>query len=504
MWDLVDDLLENPDESDTSKMKDPALCRAAGDTVDPCRFERSGTGCSSECQSYTCEADDVITAEKVAIAKQRAQWVTEYLNDMLYVTSVNESIDFSSDTSAQRCYNWDKGNSSMDLSDVFVHDNTDVVVLMTMHKSQDGVAGYASCGKYDDSNRCIVGNFNWCPDQVDVTNTLDTNVIQYERSTFLHEVMHVLGCCSGDQFIDENGAQRGSGNRPYEDTNYDTGADGFSKAVRMFTSERVLKTARTQWGCEDLQGVPLEDVPLGAGSHWEARVLGSEVMSYGSGSGEQYLSDITLAYLEDSGHFIASRNYFTGDQFTPNNNVYLDNYTYAKGGRLLEATGAGISKGSITAIAEFFGWAESRDVGVAKIRSPGHLRWGSKRGCDFFEKRPQISWDSTYICESSTDAGCTGDNRMSARCSIKQWSVSSQFSCLRSGNCPTSNTETPDLPLEYRYLDEHANNGGYNNAMDYVPVRVGYSNCLDKKPLTSGSQGVAGNASIDFSGLFGM
>ena len=141
---------------------------------------------------------------------------------------------------------------------------------------------------------------------------------------------------------------------------------------------------------------------------------------------------------------------------------------------------------------------------MAKIRSPGHLRWGSKRGCDFFEKRPQISWDSTYICESSTDAGCTGDNRMSARCSIKQWSVSSQFSCLRSGNCPTSNTETPDLPLEYRYLDEHANNGGYNNAMDYVPVRVGYSNCLDKKPLTSGSQGVAGNASIDFSGLFGM
>ena len=52
MWDLVDDLLENPDESDTSKMKDPALCRAAGDTVDPCRFERSGSGCSSSCQSY--------------------------------------------------------------------------------------------------------------------------------------------------------------------------------------------------------------------------------------------------------------------------------------------------------------------------------------------------------------------------------------------------------------------------------------------------------------------
>ena len=47
-------------------------------------------------------------------------------------------------------------------------------------------------------------------------------------------------------------------------------------------------------------GMPLEDQPLGKGAHWEARLAGSEFMSYGSGSGETYVSDLTLAYFEDT------------------------------------------------------------------------------------------------------------------------------------------------------------------------------------------------------------
>jgi hypothetical protein len=65
---------------------------------------------------------------------------------------------------------------------------------------------------------------------------------------------------------------------------------------------QVLAVARAQFGCPTLEGVPLEDVPIVGGytAHWEARVLGPEVMSYGSGSGETYLSDLTLAFLEDT------------------------------------------------------------------------------------------------------------------------------------------------------------------------------------------------------------
>jgi len=263
----------------------------------------------------------------------------------------------------------------------------------------------------------------------------------------------------------------------------------------------------------------------------------------GTSSGEPYMSDLTFAYLEDSGHFVAARNYINGDRYTANNNAYLDNYTYAKGGRFLEATGAGISVGGLSKIAEFFGWTYSRESRESYLRTPGQLRWGAKKGCDFFQKKASISWPDSYVCKTNANAGCTADNRMSARCSVKEWSsVESRYSCLSSGNCPNVNSESPNLPSEYRHIDGSATAGGYNNAMDYVrlllflslslslvfhththththssrfarlthgtrhipqvPVRVGYWSCLDKKPLTASSQGVAGNQSVDFSGLF--
>ncbi len=65
---------------------------------------------------------------------------------------------------------------------------------------------------------------------------------------------------------------------------------------------QVLATIREQFNCSSMTGLPLEDVPIvgGYSSHWEARVMGPELMSYGSSSGEVYLSDVTLAFLEDT------------------------------------------------------------------------------------------------------------------------------------------------------------------------------------------------------------
>lgn len=67
--------------------------------------------------------------------------------------------------------------------------------------------------------------------------------------------------------------------------------------------------AREQFGCPNLKGIPLEDLPLsgGAGAHWEARVMGPEVMAYGFGTGEIIVSDITLAFLEDTGVWACMR-----------------------------------------------------------------------------------------------------------------------------------------------------------------------------------------------------
>ena len=51
-----------------------------------------------------------------------------------------------------------------------------------------------------------------------------------------------------------------------------------------------------------MSGLALEDVPIPGGYavHWEARLMGPELMSYGTGTGETYISDVTLAFLEDT------------------------------------------------------------------------------------------------------------------------------------------------------------------------------------------------------------
>ena len=45
---------------------------------------------------------------------------------------------------------------------------------------------------------------------------------------------------------------------------------------------------------------------IGYGSHWETRVTGPEVLAYGENTGESYISDLTLAFIEDLGFFIAN------------------------------------------------------------------------------------------------------------------------------------------------------------------------------------------------------
>ncbi len=52
--------------------------------------------------------------------------------------------------------------------------------------------------------------------------------------------------------------------------------------------------------------MPLEDVPLGQNAHWEARLMGPDVMSYGLGSGESYVSDMTLMFFNDTNQYIVN------------------------------------------------------------------------------------------------------------------------------------------------------------------------------------------------------
>lgn len=216
--------------------------------------------------------------------------------------------------------------------------------------------------------------------------------------------------------------------------------------------------------------------------------------SYGFASGEAYLSDLTLAFLEDT-------------------NQYAANYTLA--GRLLPPS-ANPDGGALLSFLQTTS-AASNDISDdlnLKVRGPGYLRWGREAGCKFLFNKPDPleneAWPSSYTCMDTADYGCTPDNRMSALCNLKDWNaVSSQsYSCCRESECPNggsrchSNSMYPSLPSEMRYFGVSSIKGGYSDSMDYAPVQVGYWNCQDIKPSSSKTQYSEGNTSLDFSKVF--
>eukprot|EP00758_Cryptobia_borreli_P015904 Tbor_TRINITY_DN6064_c1_g1::TRINITY_DN6064_c1_g1_i2::g.10459::m.10459 len=75
------------------------------------------------------------------------------------------------------------------------------------------------------------------------------------------------------------------------------------KKVLYFKSSKVVEKARKQFNCPTLKGPELEDEGgSGSGSsHWERRNHMDDIMS--GISGTRYLTPITLAVMEDSGHY---------------------------------------------------------------------------------------------------------------------------------------------------------------------------------------------------------
>lgn len=79
----------------------------------------------------------------------------------------------------------------------------------------------------------------------------------------------------------------------------------FVCVFNVFTYSCAPSRMNRQFGCDTLDGVEVEDGggPGSAGSHWEKRLLGYEVMT-ASASKRPALSMFTLALFEDSGWVI--------------------------------------------------------------------------------------------------------------------------------------------------------------------------------------------------------
>ena len=355
--------------------------------------------------------------------------------------------------------------------------------------------GYASCEQYDQRGRCTVAHFNWVPNYVGGPSKTNSDVtIQAEMYTALHEMLHVLGfmgpgaTVASSPFLDPvTGAHRTTGVYAVEPDP----AFGGMKVRTVMTTPRVVNFTRTYLNCTTATGFPLEDLPLGKGVHWESRVAGPELMSYGLNSGQVYLSDLTLGFLEDT-------------------NQYIVDYSVAG---LIHNTSTQDDYRSLTFLA-------SKNAGDSAYvppppPPPGRLRWAFNEGCSFLNGHPR-GWPADHTCAKTGLLTCTPDGFMAATCyasaaygftNYESYGGYDQTSGVGAQLTSGPNVGLPSW-LAFYQSDAAAaaavgaasaaatSVGGYQASMDYVPVPVGYWSCIyaDASSQNSSQAGDTGSA----------
>lgn len=127
----------------------------------------------------------------------------------------------------------------------------------------------------------------------------DEVALDYMSWLGVHEVTHILAFNEGlyEDFRDKNQQKLG-----VENIMMKTQING--SEVTLIKTPEVLEMARKHFGCDTLEGVPLEyNGGLGtAGAHWSKRYMNTDYM-IGDSYGENLISKISLAILKDSGWY---------------------------------------------------------------------------------------------------------------------------------------------------------------------------------------------------------
>ena len=172
-------------------------------------------------------------------------------------------------------------------------ENADYVLFVTAGpiESAETVAWAGACG-YNRKGRPVVGLVNFGPAALGLPLAP-----QYFTKVATHEITHALGFTpyfAQSMFLWPNRNPISTRNRR-------------GKRVTVITSPEVITRSREHFGCPTLDGMELED---GGGegtqlSHWEKRLLLNELMVGMLNAGEVNLavSNITLAFFQDSGHY---------------------------------------------------------------------------------------------------------------------------------------------------------------------------------------------------------
>ena len=377
--------------------------------------------------------------------------------------------------------------------------DTDLVMIMTARPSPASpIAGFALCYQRDQRGRCTVGQFNWVPSLINTATPLDPQTTENEMHTALHELMHIIGGVgprsgSNSMFLDPiTGAPMPSSSiyKVEQDPAYNTAG----KMRTLIITPSVKNKTRAHYGCDSADGMQLEDIPLGKGVHWEARVAGSELMSYGSGSGQIFISDISLAFLEDTNQYIVD---YSRAGPIINASMYVDDYKTLSSLNFL-----------------------TKNTAVSPYSPPdpppaGLQRYGAGQGCSFLNVAAKSSSPRTgYNCPKQQMFTCTPDNRLSAVCVAQAtWPTATNYqSCGgfddTSGSLCITNSASKGIPPYMQYFASDAEaqsatgmssataagSGGFSDAMDFQTIPVGFWSCMYPSMKSNASSAGGGDS----------
>jgi hypothetical protein len=185
--------------------------------------------------------------------------------------------------------------------------NADLIIFPFVDTDMQGTTqAYAStCVISTRNSRPIAGFIGFTKN----LNFQKNNWLDYFTNIAVHELTHVLGFNSDifEAFVDENDKPI-----PIQNTLQEIEVEGLKR--KIIVSPKALEAARKHFNCPDLKGIELENQGGQGtlGSHWESRVMLTDYM-IGFTYDETALSEITLAFLEDTGWY--KTNYYTGGLF---------------------------------------------------------------------------------------------------------------------------------------------------------------------------------------------
>ena len=172
----------------------------------------------------------------------------------------------------------------------------DIIIFPMINEDLDEevLAQAWTCLSLKSNNRPLAGVVEISPD----FSLIKYDTTYYMKYLLLHEISHVLGFSSS--YFEEL-------RMVYTETKN-------NEIKSYLKSPLVIERAKLHFNCDNIKGVQLENQggSGSAGSHWEARyMLGDYMIS--TDYPEMTISDITLAYFEDTGYYKV--NYYTGGLF---------------------------------------------------------------------------------------------------------------------------------------------------------------------------------------------